>query len=72
MRKNLQSYLPISSICSYRLQQEVAKELKFTEPTIYSWIKRGVIKSVSIGEVGRRGSFRIERCEIDRIKKGLQ
>jgi len=51
---------------------DVAKELGFTEPTIYSWIKTGVIEARSIGMDGKRNSYRIERAEVERVKKGLK
>jgi excisionase family DNA binding protein len=45
--------------------EEVAKELRVTKQTIYNWINAGKINVVRVF-----GLLRIEKEEVERIKRG--
>jgi len=45
--------------------EEVAEELRVTKQTIYNWINAGRIKVVRVF-----GLLRIEKAEVERIKRG--
>lgn len=45
--------------------EEVAEEFRVTKQTIYNWINAGRIKVVRVF-----GLLRIEKAEVERIKRG--
>lgn len=46
-------------------KKEVSEQLEITEPTLFSWTKKGIIIPTKIG-----GKLFYKQSEVDRIKRG--
>ncbi len=47
--------------------REVAQYLRVDETTVRRWIKKGVLKAVTLPFLGRKQKYRIERATIDAL-----